>query len=169
MTWFFPKTRLHSTSMTGLACWKRMGGRRTVRTSMAMRILVDGLRFGWVNWLKHRLFHFRYVNLCILHRIQADTLDRQISSWCPIFLYYANFVSEIRRYRSTTQQDPTLWCKPPHSTLPTWTLGCYRTIANLNYTSWCQWSTCWSWRRTQSLVLNHLEAPVRFSSVDRNK
>jgi len=45
-----------------------------MRTSTTMRVLVNGLRFSWVSWLKHRLLHLRYVNLCILHQIQANTL-----------------------------------------------------------------------------------------------
>lgn len=48
----------------------------------------------------------------VISTVHSTDLRRRIS--------YRNFVSTL-----------TLWCKPPHPTSPTWTLGRYRTISQL--------------------------------------
>ena len=82
-----------------------------MRTSTTMRVLVNGLRFGWVSWLKHRLLHLRYVDLCILHRIQANTLGTNsllMSDLSIICLEMKVFSVVIPRAFRTRYQPPVL-------------------------------------------------------------
>ena len=67
------------------------------------------IHFADIRWVLHILIIFSADIFC-----------------CSRWISYCNFVSIL-----------THWCKSPHPTSPTWSLGCYRTIADKNYSGPC--------------------------------